>query len=174
MARGVPTANETIAALRSHFARGAVGPMQASTNIGAGANIRPGRPASGGATAGLDGNPARGGNPPLHGTGSGLVPNTTPWPAFACRCERPQFRYWPCHSSHEDRPHNEGSGSGSYRPSDWAPRSPQRGASRRWPHLCPKRLRILGHWAVMPTRRPDAKYVAQLWRRLRHRSSNCR
>jgi hypothetical protein len=78
MPRGIPTANETIEALRSHFNRGAAmgGPMMGPGP--AGANMRPQSPARGGATAGLAPNPSHGGNPPLHGTGAGMVPNTTP------------------------------------------------------------------------------------------------
>jgi hypothetical protein len=49
-----------------------------ATNINAGANMAPQSPARGGATAGLAGNPARGGNPVLKGTGPSSVPNGHP------------------------------------------------------------------------------------------------
>jgi hypothetical protein len=76
MARqGIPSVNETITALRNHFARGAVGgSMQGPASRGE----RPQRTAGGGATAGLSANPSRVGQPSPKGVGTGLVPNTTP------------------------------------------------------------------------------------------------
>jgi hypothetical protein len=54
------------------------GPARPATNIGAGANMRPARPASGGATAGTFANPSRIGNPAPRGVSRSLVRNATP------------------------------------------------------------------------------------------------
>jgi hypothetical protein len=68
-----PTINETVAALRQHFANGARGPSEAPQNMG----LESRRTLAGGRGAGLAGNPAAsGGGSPYRGTGPGLVPNT--------------------------------------------------------------------------------------------------
>jgi hypothetical protein len=57
--RGLPDINLSVNALRGRMNRGAVGSRSPSSNIGAGANMRPQRTAGGGATAGLSANPSR-------------------------------------------------------------------------------------------------------------------
>jgi hypothetical protein len=80
-----PSVNETLSAIRNSMNRGSAmgGQTQAPTNIGAGANMRPQSPARGGATAGLAGNPSRGGDQTFHGMGPSLVPNGMPTQASA-------------------------------------------------------------------------------------------
>lgn len=78
MPRVFPSPNISVDQLRQQSSRGAVGQTSPATNIGAGANMRPVSPASGGATAGLAANPSRVGNPPMHSgapaMGSGQPP----------------------------------------------------------------------------------------------------
>jgi hypothetical protein len=79
MAR-IPSINETIEALRSHFNRGgAMGGTITSNAYGSESNMRPARTAGGGATAGLGANPSRTGWPSAKGMGGqSLVPNGAP------------------------------------------------------------------------------------------------
>jgi hypothetical protein len=80
-----PTVNETVSVLRNHFANGTRGPSEGPQGM----SMETRRAlAGGGRTAGLAGNPARGGEQPIHGMGPSLVPNGMPTQASATHSAR--------------------------------------------------------------------------------------